>query len=363
MKNNFINQKVQLPIIFKIDNDIYLDIFNILETNKIVFKNPLIISGSTSSLKYAKNISESHNIPIHILIKNSFSSIENLKDLCLENNYDFIIGVGGGKVQDSVKRLSYLININHISIPTIISNDGLISPISVLINDTTLKTESLPGTIPMGVIIDLNIINKAPKKYFKAAAGDVLSNLSATNDWIISQRISGEKINDIAFFMSKSSAISLIYFENKDFSFKPFQKQVIQGQINSGIAMSLAGNSRPCSGSEHLISHAIDHLNYGKKILHGEQVAAISLFSLFLQNELISSYLVYAKQTIDEINFVKNLINPTEKIYRNIYIYSKKMRPGRMTILDTIDENEFIYRIKCYVNYLESESLIIPKQY
>ena len=69
-----------------------------------------------------------------------------------------------------------------------------------------------------------------------------------------------------SFLMSKSSANSLVYFSKKDFRFKPFLKQIIQGQINSGIAMSLAGTSRPCSGSEHLISHAIDNLNIGLSI-------------------------------------------------------------------------------------------------
>jgi glycerol-1-phosphate dehydrogenase [NAD(P)+] len=353
MNKIILNQTVSLPSIFKIDSNIYLDVFNILKNNNIEFKKPLIVSGSSVSFNYAKHISELNKTPIHVLNKNTFSDVESLKDICLENNYDFIISVGGGKIQDSVKRVSYLININHISIPTIISNDGLISPISVLINDNTLKTESLPGVMPIGVIIDLKIINKAPMKYFRAAVGDILSNLSATNDWIISQKVSHEKINDIAFIMSKSSAISLIYFENKNFNFKPFQKQVIQGQINSGIAMSLAGSSRPCSGSEHLISHAIDYLKCGKNILHGEQVAAISLFSLFLQDELIFSYLDYAKQTIKEINFIKNLINPTDNLYLDIYNCSKQMRPGRVTVLDTIDENEFISSINNFINYLE----------
>ena len=52
-------------------------------------------------------------------------------------------------------------------------------------------------------------------------------------------------------------------------------------------------------------------------------------------------------------NFIKNLINPTDNLYLDIYNCSKQMRPGRVTVLDTIDENEFISSINNFINYLE----------
>ena len=48
--------------------------------------------------------------------------------------------------------------------------------------------------------------------------------------------------------------------------------------------MEIAGSSRPCSGAEHLISHALDDLRPGTAH-HGEQVAFGALVTTRLQGE------------------------------------------------------------------------------
>ena len=194
--------------------------------------------------------------------------------------------------------------------------------------------------MPMGVLIDLNIILKSPLKFLQAAAGDLLSNISSTNDWIISQINKKEIINDLAFQLSRNSATSLIHFSKIDFSYKPFIKQIIQGQINSGIAMSLAGNSRPCSGSEHLISHAIDYLGFSKNILHGSQVASISLFCLFLQNKLNTDILDFAKKTKISLDFTSFIIECDKSKIQEIYNLAITIRPNRFTVLNKINSAE-----------------------
>ena len=348
-------QLTSFPIIFQVDENIYNKVELFLKKNNLSFSQMLVVSGKKQSLLFAKIVSNKLNCDNYILENNSFNDVEFLKNRCLKKNIDLIISIGGGKVQDTVKRVSYLISINHISIPTIISNDGLISPISVLKNNISNKTESVPGMMPMGVIIDLNVIAQAPVKYIRAAAGDILSNLSATNDWILSKENNNDMINDISYLMSKSSANSLVYFSKKDFKFKAFLRQIIQGQINSGIAMSLAGSSRPCSGSEHLISHAIDYLNLGLPVLHGEQVASISLFSLFLQEKLVDDHLVYALETNINLKFTSILKVYSQDVLRKIYRKSKEMRPGRYTILDSISEDLFISKIVDYENLIHNK--------
>jgi glycerol dehydrogenase-like iron-containing ADH family enzyme len=49
---------------------------------------------------------------------------------------------------------------------------------------------------------------------------------------------------------------------NFDIINKPAFRQIILSQINSGIAMSFSGNSRPFSGAECIISHAVDFLSF-----------------------------------------------------------------------------------------------------
>jgi glycerol-1-phosphate dehydrogenase [NAD(P)+] len=362
-KKEHYNQSVQLPTIFQVNENIIDQIPTFIKRSNICFKNILVVSGNTASYLYAETILESLKSKSYVICKNDMNTVEALKDYCLTNKVDLLIGVGGGSILDVVKRVSLLINIENLLVPTIISNDGLVSPISV-IKDTNDKTLSLPGRTPFGVVVDINIIRDAPSKFLQAAAGDILSNISATNDWVLASRNNGEPINDLAYMLSRSAAFALLHHESKDIRNRNFLKQVVYCQINSGLAMALAGTSRPCSGSEHLISHAIDFHNLSENTLHGYQVGAISIFCLYLQKRLDAKCINYAQELNIPLAF--HLLN--EKIVEQlslVYETSFKMRPGRYTVLNTCKGmkfedvyNEFLFFLERFKVYDSSFQLM-----
>lgn len=335
-----------LPIIFQVGHDKLSNVKEIITSKNLGFYRILLISGQSYSFEIAKSI-EFDNIIEHVFVEsNSLNEVERLSEITKKNRCDLLISVGGGKVLDVVKRISLKLDINHLSIPTIISNDGLISPISVLTGEKNVS-QSLPGNMPTGVIIDLDIIADSPRQYLQAAAGDILSNMSATNDWTYAYKKNNESINDVAFQLSRMSAHSLIYSKNVDLNSKNFQKMIIQGQLNSGMAMALSGTSRPASGSEHLLSHAIDHMHLSDGTLHGYQVGVSSLFSLYLQDKLKKEHVLYAKTLGLSINYLGNIFS-SQKEFLELISLSRKMRPGRCTILDKytdkeINESYFMY--------------------
>jgi glycerol-1-phosphate dehydrogenase [NAD(P)+] len=330
---------VHLPTIFQVNENIIEKIPYFLKQALVSFKNIVVVSGPTSSFEYAQTVLSSLNSESYIVYRNDLSTVEALKENCLSKNIDLLIGVGGGSILDIVKRVSLLVNIENLLVPTTISNDGLVSPISV-IKDSTDQTLSLPGKTPFGVVVDINLIRNAPIKFLQAAAGDILSNISATNDWVLSSVNTGERINDLAYMLSRSAAFALIHHESKDIKNRNFLKQVVYCQINSGLSMALAGTSRPCSGSEHLISHAIDFKNLSEKTLHGYQVGSISIFCLYLQKKLDAKCINYAQELNIPLAF--HLLD--EKIsgqLSTIYETSFKMRPGRFTVLDMCKGKKF----------------------
>lgn len=327
------NKSVQLPTIFQVNENIIDKIPLFLKRNHGTFKNILVVSGSTISLKYAEIILGSLEAEFYIAYKNDENTVETIKEYCLSKNVDLLIGVGGGSILDVVKRVSLLAEIENLLVPTTISNDGLVSPISI-IKDSYDKTLSLPGRTPYGVVVDINIIRNSPTKFLQAAAGDILSNISATNDWVLAAINNDEPINDLAYMLSRSAACALIHHESKDIKNRNFLKQVVYCQINSGLSMALAGTSRPCSGSEHLISHAIDFYNLSENTLHGYQVGSISIFCLYLQKKLDAKCINYAQELNIPLAFHLLDEKLTDKLSM-IYEASFKMRPGRFTVLDT----------------------------
>ncbi|MFY0608231.1 MAG: iron-containing alcohol dehydrogenase [Cyclobacteriaceae bacterium] len=334
------SQLAHLPIIFQVDEAIRFKIKKTFKRNNILFKNILVVSGLNYSSHIANEIIRNKEWGHLEIEDNSDRTVNMVREYCQKNDFRLLIAVGGGKVLDTVKRVAYLSHLNHVSVPTIISNDGLISPIAVITNSSGIS-ESLPAQMPMGVFIDLDIIRKSPEKYLQAAAGDVLSNFSATNDWILAVQNGNVQMNDLAFQLSRSAAHSLVHFNRVDFRFKPFLRTIIQGQVNSGIAMGLAGSSRPCSGSEHLISHAIDFLGLSTDNLHGLQVASVSLFCLYLQGKLLVEHINYAEATEIPLVFT-DLSDQIEMRLKDIFELAKEMRPGRYTVLDEMSCDEFI---------------------
>jgi len=94
--------------------------------------------------------------------------------------------------------------------------------------------------------------------------------------------------------------------------------------------MSVAGSSRPCSGSEHLFSHALDRVS-SRPSLHGEQcgVGAIMMMYLHggdwhrLKNALLT---IGAPTTAQELG-----VTNEEVILALVMAHT--IRPDRYTIL------------------------------
>lgn len=350
------SQSAPFPVIFQVNEAIIDQIPAFLSRNNLLFKNPLVVSGSSNSFAYATTILATLDAESYILAGHDTATVESLRDYCLTRNVDLLIGVGGGTVLDVVKRVSLLSGIENLLAPTIISNDGMVSPIAVIKNESG-QTVSLPGKMPFGVVVDINIIQKAPLRFLQAAAGDILSNISATNDWVLSAQHTGEPINDLAYMLSRSAAFGLIHHESKDIRNRNFIKQVVYCQMNSGLAMSLAGTSRPCSGSEHLISHAIDFHRLSEGTLHGYQVGAVSIFCLYLQKKLDAKCIDYAQELRIPIAF-HQLDPKIEASLEQIYETSFRMRPGRFTVLEECRGAKFTDVYYEYLSFLERFKLI-----
>lgn len=195
-------------------------------------------------------------------------------------SYDFAIGMGGGRAIDAAKYASYAAKKPWIAFPTVLSHDGVVSSRASL-NDGSVKV-SVEAAEPAAIIADLDVIKKAPYRNNAAGAGDVISNISAVADWRIADKAGREKYHTV---MAELSLLSVRAVEENIMDIRKMTdhgvEMLLWALISSGFAMNVYGSSRPCSGSEHNISHALDAL--GAKALHGEQVALASIITSYLQ--------------------------------------------------------------------------------
>ena len=288
-----------------------------------------------------------------------FDNVEKLKTFQVMNasiaycnqllltDFDLVVGIGGGKVIDTAKYAAHINHIPCISIPTAISNDGICSPVAVL-KEKHNKYKSLGATIPIALLVPLHLIKKSDEESLISGVGDLLSNLSAIEDWQLAHKETGEFIDDYSVMISKNAALT-VYTEIKNYILQRKSKEqflsdnlktIIESLALSGIAMEIAGTSRPASGAEHLISHAIDEL-YGGLKQHGIQVAFGMYITAFLWSEL--GYI--SKNCFEEIRAVLRFmglpttlqgIGLTKEQLIEAIIHAPSTRPERYTILNRI---------------------------
>jgi glycerol-1-phosphate dehydrogenase [NAD(P)+] len=195
---------------------------------------------------------------------------------------ELIIGVGGGRILDVSKALGKRMNLPVMLVPTSLSCDAICSPVAA-IRLNPAKSISIKVDMPWAVVIDSDIIAGAPGRLLRSGIGDLLSNKTALEDWKLANKAKNEAMVGAACMIANQAVEAFLNTVNRNNSDRAALLHITaESLIMSGIAMAVAGTSRPCSGSEHLISHALD--NYcGGKALHGEQVAVGLLISEYLQ--------------------------------------------------------------------------------
>ncbi len=248
-----------------------------------------------------------------------------------EVNASFLLGVGGGKSIDIAKLASNRLDIPFISVPTAASHDGIVSARASIRKGN--KTVSEAAQTPLAVVADTDIIASAPYRLLAAGCGDIISNYTAVRDWEFAHRLRNEPFSEYASIISKMTAKILI--DSADL-IKPGIEEsawtVVKALVASGVAMSIAGSSRPASGSEHKFSHALDEIA-PKPALHGEQCGVGTIMMMYLHGgnwEEIRTALkaIGAPTSASELGI-------KEEYIIKALLHAHEIRPERYTILGT----------------------------
>jgi glycerol-1-phosphate dehydrogenase [NAD(P)+] len=261
-------------------------------------------------------------------------------------SYEAVAGIGGGKVIDVTKFAAQMAGIPMVAVATNLANDGIASPVS------SLEHESGKGSygvaLPVAVVIDLDRVRQAPEPLASAGIGDAVSNLSAVADWELSAADTGEMVDGLAVAMARSAAQAVLHQPGSARS-DQFLTVLAEALILSGLAMSVAGSSRPASGGDHEIMHAIDQLFPGTGS-HGELAGVGALFCSYLRGDAETTGLISAclsrhglPRTCDDLGLSRaDFVTAVKR--------APATRPGRYTILErlALSEAQIADRVEDY---------------
>ncbi|MCR5507734.1 MAG: iron-containing alcohol dehydrogenase family protein [Lachnospiraceae bacterium] len=252
----------------------------------------------------------------------------------LPNKTQAVIGLGGGKVIDVAKYTAYLTKLPFISVPTSSSTDGFASGTASLV--VKGRRTSVPAKTAYGIAIDTDVIKTAPESFLYSGIGDMLSKITANYDWMYEEKCGVSKVDDFAMMIAKKSVNSFVRTPFTSIKDDLFLRELMDSLAMSGVANEIAGSSAPTSGSEHLISHALDKM-LEKPQLHGIQVGiATYIMSLVQEHRFERIRKVFTDTGFFE--YVKTLklspddyfaaidLAPSIKPHRHVYLHEEKYR-------------------------------------
>src|SRR5580698_1248613 len=261
--------------------------------------------------------------------------------------YEAVAGIGGGRIIDITKFAAHMAGIPMIAVATNLAHDGIASPVS------SLEHESGKGSygvaMPVAVVVDLDRVRQAPDPMGRAGIGDVISNLSAVADWELAAADTGENVDGLAAAMARSAAHAVLNQPGPACR-DEFLTVLAEALILSGLAMSVAGSSRPCSGGDHEIMHAIDQL-YPGTASHGELAGVGALFCAYLRDDPVQAELISGCLARHGLPRTPGDIGMSSAEFARAVAFAPETRPGRYTILERLgmSEAETAKRVEEYV--------------
>ncbi len=192
------------------------------------------------------------------------------------------VAVGGGTVNDLVKRASGVKGVRYCCVPTAPSVDGYTSYGAALNVDGLKKT--LPCPAPLAIVADTKTLANAPGEMFAAGYADLMAKIPAGADWILADRLGLHPI--------RQDVWELVQVPLRDNLSDPTDvTRVFMGLAATGYAMQLCRDSRPASGAEHLMSHVweMEDLCFnGESVSHGFKVSLGTVVTTALFEKLFS---------------------------------------------------------------------------
>jgi glycerol-1-phosphate dehydrogenase [NAD(P)+] len=251
--------------------------------------------------------------------------------------YDALVGIGGGRTLDMAKYAASLSGLPMVAVATSLAHDGIASPVASLA-DKGGRKGSYGVQMPIAVVVDLDYVRRSDPRMRRSGIGDAISNLSAIADWRLAGRERGEPVDGVAVTFARTAATSVL-LRDDGIDDDAFLIALAEALVLSGLAMATAGSSRPCSGSDHEILHAIDHLFPGTAH-HGELAGAASLFTSFLRGDEELMRAVDACLRRHGLPRTPADLGLSEEQFAQAVHHGPRTRPDRWTVLEHLDLDE-----------------------
>lgn len=259
------------------------------DTGKILrnngFEDELLLVADENTIAAAKGVRESlresgFRVKEQIYENLMYARAEQVDELLeLSKDVKGIISVGTGSLNDICRVTAYKTGKKFCIFATAPSMDGFASDTAPIIKNNF--KESWKAEQPLVIIGDTKVLAAAPTELKASGFGDMVAKYIGLAEWKISNLLIGEyyceNIADITKqAVEKIASLADKICENNEEA----AGAVMESLVLTGLAMKLAGCSRPASGAEHVVSHYLECWKVNRGIwpeFHGKKVGVMTV--------------------------------------------------------------------------------------
>ena len=275
----------------RIGSGLVTEVGKILKANR--FPENLLLVADRNTLEAADGIEESldgFNVTKKIYDNIRVADMKHVEELerLISDKDIAVLSVGTGSVNDPCRLACARQNKMLCIFGTAPSMDGFASDSSPIVKDGFKS--SYAAKSPEVIIGDTKILASAPAHLKSAGFGDMMAKYVGLVDWKISSLLTGEYYCERVAGLTRNAVDTLLSMACRvTADDEETAGQIFESLLMTGIAMSFTKNSRPASGSEHIIAHLIECLQLPEGIIpnyHGEDVGVCTLEMLKFYNSL-----------------------------------------------------------------------------
>lgn len=298
------------------------------------FPKQLLLVADQNTLKAAAGIEESlgdfditYKIHDNLRVA-TMDHVEELEALVAGKEMG-ILSVGTGSVNDPCRLAAARQNKLLCIFGTAPSMDGFASYGAPIVANGFKF--SYAAKSPEVIIADTKILAAAPIELKSAGFGDMIAKYVGLVDWKISTLLTGELYCEQVGNLTRDAVDELFEMADKVTVNDEYTAgKIFEALLKTGIGMSFMQNSRPASGSEHIISHLLECKELTKGIipnLHGDDVGVSTLEMLKFYNKLaelpaidahyeqvdwedVYTFYDNMREEVEKVNHPENIVDP-----------------------------------------------------
>jgi len=289
-----------------------------------------------------------------------YARVEQVEEVeALAADVDGIISVGTGSLNDICRVASFRTKKTFCIFATAPSMDGFASDTAPII-ENNFKS-SWQAAQPAVILADTKILAAAPLELKSSGFGDMVAKYIGLADWRISTLLTGEYYCEKIANLTQTATDRIMELaERVTENSEEAAGAIMESLVMTGLAMKLAGCSRPASGAEHVVSHYLECYKVIRGIwpeFHGKKVGvATVLLNRAYRNiaERVTEVTavpdatdwdeVYSKYDAVLHGDIKKLNTPTITDKVDPALLQEKWPEIRRIILETLPSDELLMR-------------------